>query len=226
MSVLMLQSLLIELQSDHNMFSEMYQHGAYDVLPAASISAGIPDPNHRNANDSLHYWLPLCDWYSEYMPHVILYDSFHHLVQLLNTTTEETLLEVSRRMKEANRITEKRTMKKWKHIIYRVRVARNVRNVAQGLRPEMAVRTFSETQPKPTHPTFYATQPNTQPYRLRKNPQSNLPLTQKTVKPIVKRKNPISNLSLTLKYQIQPTAYRKKTQPNLLLTHKKVKPIV
>jgi hypothetical protein len=129
--VWMLQNLLIDWQRDHNIFSEMYLHGPGVVLPAVN-SAGIPDPNHRNANDSLHHWLPLSDWYTEYMPHVILYDSVKHLVQLLNTTTDETLLEVSRRMKEANQITEKQTLKKWRDIVYQVTALRNARDVAKG----------------------------------------------------------------------------------------------
>ena len=121
----MFQNLLIEWQRNLNMVSEVNFHGARHRIPAWNSSAGIPNPNHGNANDTLHYWLPLSDWYSEYMPHVILYDSVNHLVQLLNTTTDEALLEVSQRMKEANRLIEKRTMEKWKNIINLVQTTRN-----------------------------------------------------------------------------------------------------
>ena len=107
------------------MLSEWYQHAPTVKMPSAI--SGVPDPTERGSVESYRYWTALADWYSDFMPHIIHYDSVEHLVQILNKITDSELLEVSRRMKEANRHNEKQLTAKWSSILDRVEAAKDVR---------------------------------------------------------------------------------------------------
>jgi hypothetical protein len=108
------------------MLNEMYSHFAGVNLPSA---VGLsPDPNLRNSTESLRHWLALCDWYTDLMPHVILYESVHHLVRLLNVTmTDDALQGISRGMEESNRLVERRLAEEWRPILERIEAAKNIR---------------------------------------------------------------------------------------------------
>ena len=109
------------------MLSEWYQHDPSIKLAPANVG-GVPDPTERNSKESYRYWLALSDWYSDFMPYIIHYDSVEHLVRILNKITDAELLAVSQRMKLANRRNEKQLKVKWSSIVDRVEAAKNIRN--------------------------------------------------------------------------------------------------
>jgi hypothetical protein len=130
------QRLLVEFQSNEEapILSDLYSHTPGDqVLPqhrdSIRIDGARPDPNERSldppSNDTLTYWLKLCDWYTDLMPHVILYDSVRELVNMLNSTmTEEKLTEVSLRMADANRLMGSRLKDQWIGILNKIAAVR------------------------------------------------------------------------------------------------------
>jgi hypothetical protein len=111
------------------MLDEIYSHFPNVSLPPVLRGDDpVPDPNARNSPDSLRHWLQLCDWYTDLMPHVVLYESVDHLVQLLNSTmTDERLKEISRRMEEANRIAWNGQREQWGEIVGRIATAKKFR---------------------------------------------------------------------------------------------------
>jgi hypothetical protein len=112
------------------MLCEWHQYKPSIKLPPANVT-GVPDPNERNSEESYRYWLALSDWYSDFMPYIIHYDSVEHLVQILNKITDAELLAVSQRMKLANRRNEKQLTIKWSSIVDRVEAAKNIRKLAK-----------------------------------------------------------------------------------------------
>ena len=63
-------------------------------------------------------WFDTCDFYDdENMPYLYYFDSLEHLNVLLNTLTNEDLLETSNKMKLFNESRKNIVYNKWKSIL-------------------------------------------------------------------------------------------------------------
>jgi hypothetical protein len=105
------------------MLNEMYSHFQDDLIePHPNSQRGVPDPNIRNSTESLERWLHLADWYTDLMPHVILYNSVNDLIRMLNATTmtSQWLLSISRQMAADNSRLRLELVERWTHILNRV----------------------------------------------------------------------------------------------------------
>lgn len=77
------------------------------------------DPNNDLNKTSIMAWLKLADFYQ--WPHILIFDSYTHLIQLLNSTN---LSETSRRMGEFNRIENARVKSRWRRFLDKVKEGR------------------------------------------------------------------------------------------------------
>jgi hypothetical protein len=119
----------------HNitMLDEMYSHFPNVSLPPLlPEDASIPNPNERNS-DSLRHWLQLCDWYTDVLPHVVLYESVDHLVKRLSSITDKELSEISREIASDNRINWQRQEDQWKQILGKISAAKQSRTMKKSL---------------------------------------------------------------------------------------------
>jgi hypothetical protein len=120
------KSLLLDFQlGEHMMLNSIYSHQPGDTLPPHPSQSFVPDPTVHLAT-SIRYWIQFCDWYTEILPHVVLYNSMEDLVMKLNSTTLEQLTEVSRRMAQHNEKVERQLDVDWKEIL--LKVAKNSPN--------------------------------------------------------------------------------------------------
>lgn len=85
-------------------------------VPAFNMSsqAIILDPDDDFDALSLRHWLALCDYYT--FPHVVLFESIEHLIDILQTlwTERYRLEEVSNSIREANRNRLKSLLRYWR----------------------------------------------------------------------------------------------------------------
>lgn len=76
------------------------------------------NPNHLRNEKNLNMWFDTCDFYDdENMPYLYYFDSLEHLNVLLNTLTNEDLLETSNKMKLFNESRKNIVYNKWKSIL-------------------------------------------------------------------------------------------------------------
>ena len=60
---------------------------AFGTQSQTSINDIILDPNNDFDEHAIHYWLSLCDFYT--LPHVVLFDSVEHLVDIFEKMWRE-----------------------------------------------------------------------------------------------------------------------------------------
>jgi len=112
--------LLVQWQQEYGVtWERVYGHPEELIVPHTLFS-----PNSDDCPDVL-YWFQFADFYV--WPHVLLFDSWEHLLHLLETTDLE---EVSRRMEEYNQCLQAETVQKWKSVM-----SRAVGNNAPGAQP-------------------------------------------------------------------------------------------
>mmetsp|Transcript_266 Transcript_266/g.747 ORF Transcript_266/g.747 Transcript_266/m.747 type:complete len:165 (-) Transcript_266:51-545(-) len=73
------------------------------------------NPNTRKSHRAMRHWLALSDIYT--FPHVILFDSAEHLVQLLRSTDLEA---VSAKMAKSNRRMLRKLRSSWRRLFLRM----------------------------------------------------------------------------------------------------------
>lgn len=80
--------------------------------PNASAEIRRYDPNDERDPQAVRTWLAKADIYC--LPHVVLFDSFEHLVHLLDTTD---LAALSQRIRHSHAALERRVHEGWKRIM-------------------------------------------------------------------------------------------------------------
>lgn len=79
-----------------------------------SASAARPNPN-SNTNESFSYWIDFADWFV--LPYITYFDSFPHLMELLQSTPT---LNISLSMRQYNEAERKAQVKKWRNLFSRI----------------------------------------------------------------------------------------------------------
>jgi hypothetical protein len=109
--------LMVELQRKHRVcFERVYGHPRRhtDLLSETELRAEPFDPTAED-EASLRYWLNMSDFFVH--PHVVLFDSWRHLVQLLDTAP---LDEISAKMAAYNREQHVLIRSKWAALVGRI----------------------------------------------------------------------------------------------------------
>jgi len=113
------KSLLIKWHMEHNEFLWERIYGWPDQLypldPRDELSHA-PNPN-TNSDASFSFWLDFADWFT--FPHIQLFDSFEHLMDLLESAE---LFEISRKMRSHNIDQRQELVDTWKQIFAKMRV--------------------------------------------------------------------------------------------------------
>jgi len=105
--------LLVSWESNYKQIRErVYGH------PPRMISnpdTEIADPNNSTTTAAIKYWLQFSDIYV--FPHIRLFKSWKHLIQLLQETD---LQQVSRHMREHNEVHKTELKNKWKEVFHKI----------------------------------------------------------------------------------------------------------
>jgi hypothetical protein len=131
--------LLTEWQMTVGMVSERtWDMVLRGTIPSGSVIGRHPDasdvpfdPNDETNRDAVAYWLAMSDYHT--FPHIILFDSWDHLAQLLKTVD---FRDVSRRMAEENARLEKELAATWRRVFETV--------IPAGVRPSLADMGYEE----------------------------------------------------------------------------------
>ena len=133
------KKLLIEFHLKYNLLCErtwncIYHHKeAKSLLPRHAESTSVIetyDPNDDVHVEALEAWLQFADFYT--WPHIVLFDSLEHLVELLKTTD---LKEVFAGMAEFSKQRQSDILHRWETILDTIRAQRQQRKEHEGLPP-------------------------------------------------------------------------------------------
>jgi len=107
-------SLLVSWEQRHAVMAERI-YWSHTPRPARYSNVTSLNPNTRKNFRAMRHWLALSDLYT--FPHVTLFDSWEHLLQLLRSTD---LQAISDRMARANRRQLRQLRAAWRRLFLRM----------------------------------------------------------------------------------------------------------